>query len=69
MLRVSSSWTANTSSSTPIVTFRPDVAAAGRVDELAGKPNAVAGLANAAFQHVTHAQFAAYLRMSSDLPL
>ncbi len=40
---------------------RPEMRAGGGVDELTGDPQAVARLANAAFQHVAHAEFAADL--------
>src|SRR5438105_2308839 len=36
----------------------PDVRAASRVDQLSSDAHAVAGLADAAFEHVAHAQFA-----------
>ena len=42
-------------------TVGPQMRAGGRVDELPGDANAVRGLADAAFQHVAHAELAADL--------
>jgi len=40
-----------------VVLLGPQVVAAQRIDQLAGDANALARLADAAFQHVTHAEF------------
>ena len=44
-----------------IETLRPQMSARGRVDELRGDPYPVAGLADAALQHVAHAEAPAHL--------
>jgi hypothetical protein len=41
--------------------FRPELVAVDRVDQLGSDPQAVAGLAGAAFEHVMHAEFAGHL--------
>src|SRR4029077_5798005 len=44
-----------------VVSLRPYVTAAQRVDELAGDSNSIARLADAAFENVADAQFTAHL--------
>ena len=44
-----------------IETLRPQMSARGRVDKLCGDPYPVAGLADAALQHVAHAEVPAHL--------
>ena len=45
----------------PVISLGPDVGAVRGLDELAGDANAVPGLAQAAFEHVAHAEFPADL--------
>ena len=52
-----------------VIAFRPDVVAAGRLQQLHRDPQAVPGAAHAAFQHVTDAEFAADLAHVDGLSL
>ena len=43
----------------PVVALGPEVGAGGGIDQLRGHPDAVAGLADAALEHVADAELAA----------
>ncbi len=52
-----------------LVALRPEVMTGSRIDQLAGHAHSVAGLANAAFEHVAGAQAAADLLDIDRAPL
>ena len=53
----------------PVIAFGPDMGAVRRLDELAGDANAVAGFAQAAFEHVADAEFPPHLFHVDCAPL
>ena len=53
----------------PVVLLGPQVVAGERVDQLAADADALGRLADAAFQHVAHAEFLAHAANVGRLPL